>query len=692
MIDDQTITVDDQKQQLADAAAKQKQKEAYNELFDYETAKKHIKSLISDFEGEKNLTRDNRDRRLVDVDVKALRTRGDLKQDETMIPIRVIDQNISREKPSYVAYLQQSRRLVIFVDKLNPKVKHDELEAAFTRGMTYQGWLTPHYKVVDGAQCHGWDWAEIVYDDSKPLHAGIEHVGHDRLIYNTQYTEDIQNCGRVLREFRLTKAQLEEFTEDYGFDAEQVGLLISSGKDSTKEGAEKDKTYIVYKKFCKYREPGSKKAVVWVSWYADSGCTNWLKKPMKLYLGVRVEQMVDVQQEIPMEQFAMMASTGQIPTNVDAVINDETQSVLVTTQQKQWVDVDEVEYPFTLFIYDETEEKTINKHYGRVFKDKHKQEAMTAGWSSFMNGHFRASGVYASPDGQPQTTSGLETMEIKHGRITKLPVKFWSPPYPDAAMLEALQALDIKNANDANQITYAIQNKQNSRTTATEVNSGKEDQALLTGVQVTLFSSYVRDTYTKVWRIVQSQALQGKIALYGTYTETIGADGEPTVNFTNDIGVIKKDYDIRPAGDEDYIRRIEKINLMMKFWPVVANTPIAGAFLGEMLKLQFAEDGEAWARQLEAGDPRMLLAQFVDIVSKALANPAELAQIGPMEKQNLMQLIQAAQQVIGAAQNGQPGNTSMVPTPADTKTLSGATGGNEEVGQPGEGAISDNSQ
>jgi len=598
-----------------------------NEIMEFNSAKPYLQELERGFAVEVERAEANRNRRKVDIDIEALRKSGKLKQSDILVPMRVIDENISREKPAYIAYLQQSRRLAIFADVQDPQIKHDDLESAFTRGMTYQGWIVAHHKAVDGAQLHGWDWYEVLYDASKPLHCGIEQVGHDRLEYSLD-GEDIQNNQRIARVFKWTRAQIDQAVADYDFSAAQAEKLLAINTQvSSNSGSIKDHVYVIKKGYAKY------KGIVYVYWYSLVGCDDWLLAPRPFYNGVDREVTV-LQPQPPVVSIDPM-------TGMPSVMEQPPLEV------KQWEPVEETEYPVKLLPYEETEEKEISTRKGRAFKDKFKQEVMTVGWSGFLNGHNRATwliGSKSQQDGKP--ASELQNIELKDGAIIPTSIDWRSMPYPDPSMLQGLQLFDTKNAQSQGQMTYAVQNKSaGARTTATEVESAKQDTALIGSVAVTLFSSAMRDVYTAAWRIVQSQALQDKIDFYGGMEEIQNPQtGEVEYNFVNNKDVIKRKYDIRPAGDTDVVQRQELLGSMMEFWPVVQNTPIAGEFLAELLKIKFAERGDIWAKKLQEGDIKsQLLQQYMQILQGAIQNPGELASLDANAVGNLQQLIQSTQ-------------------------------------------------
>src|ERR1044071_1870313 len=83
------------------------------ELFDYQKAIIRIKKLIGSWSDENDRTKARRRERYVKLDVEDLRKQGKIEIDETFVPDRMIDTNIRREQPEYVAFLKQSRRLAI---------------------------------------------------------------------------------------------------------------------------------------------------------------------------------------------------------------------------------------------------------------------------------------------------------------------------------------------------------------------------------------------------------------------------------------------------------------------------------------------------------------------------------------------------------------------------------------------------
>lgn len=561
----------------------------------YEKAKLKIDRLISDFTPEVSSAKINRDHRFKDIDIDTLKKNKTIPQDGFLIPMRVIDSNIRREQPSFVNYLKNSRRLVIFKSITDPYFVSTAIEDEFTRVMSYSGWDVPHFKVVDGSQTHGFDSVEVLYDSTKPGHTAVEHIGKDRLLFPRD-TISLQSCAIIARHYSVTAKQLQNFVRQFNFNAEQVKILIATA-DTKDKGA----CIEVYK--CMWKKDGS----VYVGWYSNK-CGDWLKLPELLYLGIVEEQ--------------------ETPPALDPLSGQMVQS----PPQLTLVPIDF--YPIYILPYYETEQTRIIDHHGRVFLDKHKQEASTANVSQFLNGSQRASRPIPSAKTEVRKPSELQSIELSPDKINSIPIDWNAPPYPDASMLQFQQYLDTYNSQEAGQINYAAQNRKDSRKTATEISAAREESNLLSSVQVSLYSNFIREVYTLAWRMVQSEALQGKI--------TFLVD---TTTGTNNIEAINQSFDIRAAGDVDVIKRGELIQQYKEFWPIIQTTPAAVPFLSRLVRLVFSDEGEMYSKIIEGGDPRAVLTQLVQILNDPQITQcilAAAASVPPEQKMILMQVIEQA--------------------------------------------------
>lgn len=599
----------DQAQQMEQ---QREQAQQLDELLDFTTARVHLARLKQDWSSERNETLLRRAERDVNIDVEALRQKRKLDADETLIPVRVIDTNIQREQPAYVNYLKNSRRIITFNSLENPNADTQQMEIEFTRGMTYIGWEIPHFKCLDGTQTHGWDSVEIVLDKSKPLGVALEHIGHDNLFFPRSCI-DIQFAARIIRRYEMTLLQLDKFATSFGFAEAQIKKL----RDARKASAKELETIEVFKHYCK------KDGQIYVSWFClENGVDDWLKAPQVFDLG-----LVD-------------SKTGQpIPTTI---------------------------YPISILVYRESEKPHITDHKGRCYYDRNKQEAQTAILSGFVNGLTRAANIYASPEKEDGTGSSIKEIDglvLTGGRVFNQPIKFWNPPYPDPMIINALQFFDVSNSQETNQPTFAVNNRADSRKTATEIQSAQQQQQLLNSVQLTMYSTFIRETYNLVWLIVQSLALKNEITFLSVsvqqpivnpvtnmpMTDQMGQPVMQTVQ-QNDTQRLAQIYDVRAAGDVDVIQRQEKINQMMQDWPVIQNTPLRDKFLQDLIRLKYPDTGEQYvallAQQPQLDAMKAIVARLGMILDGVMKQHPEVLQgIPPAQQADVQNMVAQAGQV-----------------------------------------------
>lgn len=603
--------------------------EQYKEFFDYSLARQTLTQIRDSWKPEVVATDGRRKFRDIEIDVQALRESGEIKEDETFIPVRIVDVNIQREQPSYVNYLRNSRRIAIFDCKTRPNQDVQLLEQSFTKVCTYAEWEKPHFKTIDGTQTHAWDSVEAVLDMSKPGHVALEHIGHDKLFFSYDAIH-LQNCSRVLRAFDLTIQQLKEFVRTFGFDEKQVNTLIEARQ---KAGEKEERTIRVFKCFYKVPSESGEGSCVYVAWFSlDYGTSDWLKKPTKLFLGRRSKVTTMVSQMV-------MNPLSGMPTPQ-------------MTPQESWQDTDEPNYPIFILPYRETEKQKITDHKGRCFLDGGKQEAHTAVLTGFVNGITRASNVYASPEVDVNDGGPLKVADVKlvNGAIMTKPMRFFHLDYPDPMVLRALQYMDSHNAQEVGDVNFAALNRPDSRKTATELTQAQGESQKLDSVQLTLFSTYIRQVYGFVWLIVQSQALQG---LLPNFLLVQQADG----SYIQDIDTISQTYDIRAAGDVDVIQKIEMVTQMQNDWPVVQQTSLAMTFLVDLLKLKYPNDASRYEMILIQGDPKVqLIMELGQALLKIVNNPQVSHLLTPQDKMQLQQLEAQAQQVL-QPQAPQPQNS-----------------------------------
>lgn len=615
-----------------DSDKEYRKKAVIDKTMNYMDAYRDAKRLLDQWKTDIQECETRRKTRDVDLDVEQLRQSGDIDEDETLIPVRVIDTNIVREQPPYINYLKNSRRLAIFKSWDKPDQDTALLEEEFTRGMTYEGWEKSYFKCIDGCQTHGWDCVEVVFDETKPYHTGLEHINHDSVIFS-KTVDHIQNSPQVLRAYDVTVLQLRSFVDNFGFDVTQVNVLIDKIKDTTKQ----DDTVRIWKRYTKLD------GVVHVAWLSisEGGCQDFLKKPVPLYLGIDIEN----KQEPPLTNIENV--TSQLPT------------------PPAWKPAPISIYPIFFLPYRETEKPKLTDHKGRVYLDENKQEAQTAVLSGFVNGLTRAARVYGSPaadDGTGSSLKELSDLKLSNSSIVNKPFNFWHPDYPDPMVLSAMKYFDNSNAAETNQVNFAAMNREDSRKTAKEITSSEQQQSLLNSVQLTLFSTFVRGVLGLQWLIVQSQAMQGKIKFLLIKTQVPKMNpvmpqqpmvdpqtGQPVMEdkWVNNMEVIGQTYDVRAAGDVDVIQRQELEMKMQQDWPVMQGTPAATIFLSDLMKLRYPSQGEKYAAAVGQQDVMQGLKGQVSALATVLQgvmkqHPDIFKELSPETQQQLQQILETA--------------------------------------------------
>lgn len=554
-----------------------------------------VRKQISDWDIEIRDTKLRRAQRKLDVDIDALRqgtaqNPAQLNADETLIPVRVIDENIRKEQPSKIQYLTQSRRLAIFDNSQVPQQKREELEIAFTKGMTYSGFLQNVFKTDDGAALHGWDAVEVLYTTSKPLNCGVEHIGHENLIFSLD-SKDIQGQAFVLRALDVTVIKLKEFEKSHGFNSEMVASIIADVEAKTNEIPRNIRIYkyfakvegIVYVGWCTLRDGGE----------GGSAISDWLKKPELLDLGRRVMKTVT---EMVTEQVMVPDITTGLPVATP---------VQRPVQKQVWEQPPESSYPIRIELYSESEEQCISNQKGRAFFDNPSQEAQTAMWSLFINGSVRASNVYASAKQNSATGGPLKKLEtdLEHGCIYSEPVDFFHTDYPDPSILRAADGLNNRKAQEMGQTAAAVINRDDSRKTAEELKQARGEQMQMGTIPIMLFSNFMREVLTLCWYIVQSQAEQGNIILLPIQVNlpAMMPGAPPRTETVNDLSIISQKFDIKPAGDTDVLRREEKLQRRFMLMPFIQGTSAYPQFLMDLISELLPEDAEKYNSILRQG-------------------------------------------------------------------------------------------
>lgn len=636
------------------------------DVFGFTKWKDKLKRLEKDWNEITREAEKNRLKRKIEVNIETLRKMGLLKPDETLIPRRIINENINREQTTYIPYLKQSHRLAVFKCLSDPSINTENLEQEITDGLNYPGWDSQFLKCRDGAALHGWDSMEVVFDEEKPFHCANEHIGHPNLMFSRKALS-LQACPFIMRKFELTPVTLEAFRDTLNFDPAQVKILLDDFNTSESK---------MFDNICVYKVFLKQEGIVFVGW-AELGekTTNWLKQPQPLFLGRRRQavEMQTVNRPVP-----------DIMTGLD-VATPTLQPTLV------WKDLPEKFYPIVILQYLETEEQCITQAKGRAFEDLPTQEAMTALGSLGVNGSVRASNVFGSVRKETGTGAPPKKLDIslEHGVVYSEPIEFFTTPYPDAAVFRALNYMAVTNQQESGNIAAAVVNRPDSRKTKAEIDTANQEDQQQDSLPLNNFSNFMRQILSFDWHIIQSQALQGLITLL----RTMKSSPEGAMVYENDYQLIGLQYSVRAAGDVDVVKRADKLNRRFQVWPFVQGTPIQLEFIKDIIKEMLPDDARKYIEildQAEANKDQMLVSLAQMLMSAVtdesgklkpeFANFApELQKVQQMIQQVMAQSQQTAQQSgIGGPQDG--GNAQKIMSnnmmsQSLSNTMQGASGG-----------------
>ena len=508
----------------------------------------------------------NRDARDMIVDVASLQNNGVLLPHQTYIPQRIIDINISRELPDHISYLTQSRRIAIF-EALNKQavVSTNTIEMEFKRVMTYDDWITSYERWADCTKLHGYGFVDVSYDPEMPGAVGVEFITAGNLLFDPR-VKCIQQSPMIARRYEITSVDLDVFAKDYEFDPVVVDeiqrKLTEQEKSPTNEMAE---SACIYSVFFKNIADG----LVYRAWWSWD-TKKFLKPAEPFWNGLEVQKEIEA----------------------PPVVDPNNPAIEAPTTQLQWEKVYETEYPFFVYRNRVTEEEPIIRTMGRGVMDYYTQEAASALWSALVNGTTEASNVMWSPKNPnqeaPTAPKQLELI-VKHGAIWNSPMEAFTAPYPPANLPQVLDALRTQNAEDTNQVSFATNNRRDTRKTATEIEAAQQQDTQMSSISQTNWATAIGGVLNKAWGIIKAQALKGTIVFCPL------GDGSQG----NDIALISQPYKIIPAGTVDYVERMEMIQSMQTDWPIVGPTPCGQVFLEEYLRVKYPLIADKLIKPLE---------------------------------------------------------------------------------------------
>ena len=303
--------------------------------------------------------------------------------------------------------------------------------------------------------------------------------------------------------------------------------------------------------------------IVQVAWCHPEACSTWIRIPRPLYIGRR--KLVPALSVQP--QQGMISPQPQ--------------------QQSQLVDGGEeyeTMFPYIIFPYLISENDTITYLKGRIFLDQDLQEAVQSLVSSTCTQARRAAGLYGSKDASDPNEDLMmqKNIYLRSGCIVNSKISFTQLAPPDPGIFSAIQMLRIGNQNETSQVNFAVNNREDSRKTAKEIETSEKQQQALSTVQVVLFSIALTQTYRLMVSVIRTRVLAGLLK--------ISPNLQP---------LYARTFTVKPSGDADVIEKQQLIEKMTQSWSVIQNTPVAQMFLCDLLELMFPERAAKYCQLIQ---------------------------------------------------------------------------------------------
>lgn len=531
------------------------------------------------------------------VDIPALKATGDLQPGQTYIGVRLIAQNISTALPPLLSYIKNSPRMATFSPGDN-----SYLDQEFTRVLQYPMWEVPYIQVLDSAEQNGMGFTIVRHDDSKVGNVAFEYANYSDVIYDRR-VEDLQDSPAILIRHRITRVAFFDWDAKEGFNKESQAYqaVVKMLFDPT----------LGQNDVCIYEMYTKVKGFVYRGWYYNTG-GDWLLPPTEFSNGVMVETpQLDIDPNNP-------AIMGEVPT----VPKPATR----------------IDYPIVPKYYEITSNMRNEWLKGRGELDYAKQEAASQMFTSTINGSLAASNTMWAPDGNNIDGGAPAQLElkIKNNAIWKTPMKAFNAPYPDPMLLRTVETIVAQNAQENNQVAWAVNNRKDTRKTAAEIEAAEAQQQQLTGTSALVFSIYLRQLFTQAWPIVKSAALFGKIQFL--------SEMDPE---TRKI-TLEKQYEIKPAGDVDFVEKQQRLNNIQQDIPLFAGTPLESELRREYIRLRYPEKFNVWSTMVAQNDTgKQLVEALSGALQEAVTTPdGQLKPEFQPEAQNLEMLKQNVTQYL----------------------------------------------
>ena len=572
-------------------------------LLDLNTANGLFSQYISSHGAVEATTVTNRRLRSNKADVEQMRSAGLLQENQTFIGVRLINQNINQALPPLLSYLKQSPRMATFVPGDN-----SYLDQEFTRVLQYPGWEIPYIEVLDGAELNGIGYMMVKADNTKLGGVSMETIPFNEIIYDRRL-KSLQDSPAILIKHVITAVSFYHWDSFENFDKTSDAYKAIAKRLLSEEVNVIGDDLVIYETFVKVN------GFVYRGWYYKDS-RQWLKQPLPFSNGI--------EESVPEINIDPMAMTSE-PTYVNKPVH-------LTY------------YPIAVKRSEIKENRKHDEAEGRAVEDYHKQEAATTLMTAAVNGCTQAANTMWSPDGANLDGVAPAQLQykIKNNAIWKTPMKAFTAPWPDPMIFKGIEAITQQNAMENNQVAWAVNNRKDSRKTATEIEAAQQQQGMLTGTSALVFSIFLRDVLTMTWPIVQSEAKKGSIKFLIEVSDPAEKEA-----------ILSKQYEVKPAGDIDFVEKQQRITNIQQDLPMFQGTPIGQEMMKEYVRLRYPEKYDQWSKILSQGNDSQLI-QGLGQALQAVVTDEATGQLKPefaAEAQSFQQLQQAVEQRLAQQPN-----------------------------------------
>jgi hypothetical protein len=572
-------------------------------LLDLNTANGLFSQYISSHGAVEATTVTNRRLRSNKADVEQMRSAGLLQENQTFIGVRLINQNINQALPPLLSYLKQSPRMATFVPGDN-----SYLDQEFTRVLQYPGWEIPYIEVLDGAELNGIGYMMVKADNTKLGGVSMETIPFNEIVYDRRL-KSLQDSPAILIKHVITAVSFYHWDSFENFDKNSDAYKAIAKRLLSEEVNVIGDDLVIYETFVKVN------GFVYRGWYYKDS-RQWLKQPLPFSNGI--------EESVPEINIDPMAMTSE-PTYVNKPVH-------LTY------------YPIAVKRSEIKENRKHDEAEGRAVEDYHKQEAATTLMTAAVNGCTQAANTMWSPDGANLDGVAPAQLQykIKNNAIWKTPMKAFTAPWPDPMIFKGIEAITQQNAMENNQVAWAVNNRKDSRKTATEIEAAQQQQGMLTGTAALVFSIFLRDVLTMTWPIVQSEAKKGSIKFLIEVSDPAEKEA-----------ILSKQYEVKPAGDIDFVEKQQRITNIQQDLPMFQGTPIGQEMMKEYVRLRYPEKYDQWSKILSQGNDSQLI-QGLGQALQAVVTDEATGQLKPefaAEAQSFQQLQQAVEQRLAQQPN-----------------------------------------